>query len=122
MPNVDKPPTILVVEDDDLVRMVGADIIAEAGFKVLEAASADEALAILEGADVELVFSDVDMPGSMDGIALAHLVHGRWPNIRMILTSGKHVVTGAQLPDDGHFLQKPYNHRRLVAEIRSQLG
>jgi DNA-binding NtrC family response regulator len=114
-------PTILVVEDDTLIRMVGADLIADAGFHVLEAASADEALAILEGAQVELLFSDIDMPGSMDGLALAEVVHKRWPCVKLLLTSGHHKLPDSEVPDHGHFVAKPYDHDRLVDQIRKQL-
>jgi len=113
--------TILVVEDETLTRMIGADMIAAAGFRVIEAASADEALIILEGAEVELMFSDVDMPGSMDGLALAEIVHARWPNVRLLLTSGHHLLADADIPDDGRFLAKPYDHRSVVAKIRTML-
>jgi CheY-like chemotaxis protein len=114
--------TILVVEDEMLVRMHGTDILEEAGFSVIEAANADEALAILTGQDaVHLLFSDVDMPGSMDGLALARQVHQRWPNIRLLLTSGHHRLNEDQLPDNGKFLGKPWTHDVLLSRIRELL-
>jgi CheY-like chemotaxis protein len=116
------PPTILVVEDEALLRMDGADMIEEAGFRVLEASSADEAIAILESAgNVRLIFSDVDMPGSMNGLKLADFVHRRWPGIRLLLTSGHHALTNRDIPDDGRFIAKPYSCARVVSEIRTLL-
>lgn len=91
MPQDEVKTRILVVEDETLIRMVGAEILEDAGFDVLEAADADEALRILQAHDdVLLLFSDVDMPGSMDGLDLARVVHERWPDIRLLLTSGRH--------------------------------
>lgn len=116
-------PTILVVEDEALIRMMGAENLSDAGFHVLEAANADEAVAILEQADsVQLVFTDINMPGSMDGIALADLVHRRWPDVRLLLTSGNEHPVGEQLPDDGRFLPKPYRLDRVVREINELVG
>jgi CheY-like chemotaxis protein len=114
----DPPATILVVEDEALIRTIGADMLEDEGFEVLEAASADEAIQILEAAnDVRLVFSDVDMPGSMDGLALLELVHSRWPDIRLILTSGACRLSDADLPDDGRFVPKPYSRAAVMEEI-----
>ncbi len=112
--------TILVVEDEALIRMVSADILEEAGFRVLEAQDADEAIAILEGADhVELVFTDIRMPGRMDGLELASFVHAHWPDIRLLVTSGHTVIADTEIPDGGRFVSKPYDLGRLVAEVRA---
>ena len=114
--------TVLIVEDDTLIRMDSADFLAEAGFHVLEAESADAAIAVLEGAgDVQLLFSDIDMPGSMDGLKLANIVHERWPKIRLLVTSGHHHVPNADLPDHGNFVAKPYDSRDVVRRIRALL-
>jgi CheY-like chemotaxis protein len=122
MPNTDAIATVLVVEDDTLVRMHGTDILENAGYEVLEAANADEALAILnEQRDVDVLFSDVDMPGSMDGLDLARLVHERWPNIHLLLTSGHHPVLSADLPERGKFVRKPWSSEVLVDRIRGLL-
>jgi len=109
---------ILVVEDETLVRMMGVDIVEDAGYRAIEAASAEEAIAILERApDVRLMFSDVDLHGGMNGVALAELVHSRWPNIRLLLTSGHHDLASRDLPDDGRFVPKPYTSEVVVGQI-----
>lgn len=115
--------TILIVEDEPLVRMHGIDILEEAGFAVIEAGDADEALDILSaGASVQLIFSDVDMPGSMDGLELAWLVHQRWPCIHLLLTSGHHRLEKAQLPIAGLFLPKPWTSESLTDVVRDFAG
>jgi CheY-like chemotaxis protein len=104
-----KPPVVLVVEDDPLSRMDAADMIVEAGHDVVEAGSADEAIAILEDrSDIEIIFTDIQMPGSMDGLKLAKYVSGRWPPIKIIATSGYFSVREEDLPQGGVFLSKPY--------------
>ena len=112
--------TILVVEDEALIRMVSADILGDAGFRVLEAANADEAIDILTQAEhVQLVFTDIRMPGRMDGLELATFVHSHWPDIRLVVTSGHTVVPDSEIPDGGRFVSKPYDLKRLVADIRA---
>jgi CheY-like chemotaxis protein len=103
-------PVVLVVEDDRLLRLDAADMIADAGFEVVEAANADEAIAILESRnDITVVFTDIQMPGSMDGLKLARAVRGRWPPIKIITTSGQRIIEETDLPEGGRFLPKPYN-------------
>jgi len=81
---------VLVVEDEMVLRMRAVDIVEDAGFTAVQAVNADEALAILESrSDISLLFSDIQMPGSMDGLKLAHAVHDRWPSIKIILVSGQ---------------------------------
>jgi CheY-like chemotaxis protein len=107
-------PAILVVEDEPLLRLLAVDIAEDAGFKALSAASADEALAILEvRVDVRLVFTDVQMPGSMDGLRLAHAVRDRWPPVELIVTSGRGHIAANDLPDRGRFFAKPYDVEAL---------
>ena len=122
MTNTGAISTVLVVEDEILVRMHSADMLEEAGFVVLEAADADEALVILNGLEhVHLLFSDIDMPGSMDGLDLAKIVHDRWPHIRLLLTSGHHRLTLDHLPADGQFVRKPWTQDALLGRIRQLL-
>jgi CheY-like chemotaxis protein len=121
MPADDKQ-TVLVVEDDVLVRMHGVDILEDAGFTVLEAETADEAITLLQGQeDVHLLFSDIDMPGSMNGLELAQLVRDRWPKVRLLLTSGHHHIAGDALPEHGRFVRKPWTRERLIATIQATL-
>jgi two-component system, response regulator PdtaR len=83
-------PVVLVVEDSHIIRMCAVDLVVAAGFEALEASSADEAIQVLEGrSDIHLVFTDVSMPGSMDGIKLSHYIRKRWPPVKLIVVSGK---------------------------------
>jgi two-component system, response regulator PdtaR len=114
---------VLVVEDEVLVRMHGTNILEEAGFDVVEASDADEALAILERQhNVHLLFTDIDMPGSMDGLELACIVHERWPDIHLLLTSGHHHLTDVQVPGEGTFLHKPWTSASLIDRIINLLA
>jgi len=108
---------VLIVEDEPLVRVTGADLLAEAGFEVLEAGNADEALRILEATpEVRVVFSDVEMPGSLDGLGLARNICRRWPSIGIVLTSG-YRIREETIPRDGRFLPKPCDGQALVRQI-----
>ncbi len=114
--------TILIVEDDAFVRMMGIDLLEDAGFEVIDAGNADHAMELLEGAaEVKLMFSDIDMPGTMNGLQLAKLVRQRWPDIRLLLTSGHHHVPQSQVPDDGRFVSKPYSSNAIISEITDML-
>ena len=114
-----KRPVILVVEDDFLIRMHAAEMIENAGFDTVEAASADEAIAILEARwDITVVFTDIQMPGSMDGLKLAAAIRGRWPPIKIVATSGLVHVGQDQLPEGGRFLSKPYSPDQVVQTLR----
>jgi CheY-like chemotaxis protein len=105
-----KIPAVLIVEDEPLVRLGAAKFIADEGFEVIEAANADEAIRILEARkDVRIVFTDIHMPGSMDGLKLARAVRNRWPPIKIIVTSGRDPVTEQDLPEGSRFFAKPYD-------------
>lgn len=115
----DTRPVVLVVEDEHLIRLQAASMIEEAGYDVVEARNADEAIAILETRnDIQIVFTDVEMPGSMDGLRLAHAVRNRWPPIQLIVTSGRHYVGPADLPLRGQFVPKPYSFDELKNVMR----
>jgi two-component sensor histidine kinase/DNA-binding response OmpR family regulator len=121
--SVPTPPKVLVVEDEMLLRMRAVDIVEDAGFTPIEAVNADEALAILESrSDVDLLFTDIQMPGSMDGLKLAHAVHERWPSIKIILVSGKLTPTDSERPTDSRFFGKPLEVKQMIAEIREMIG
>jgi CheY-like chemotaxis protein len=110
---------ILVVEDDYLLRCDTVQRLEEQGFAALAASNADEAIAILEQRrDVTVIFTDIDMPGSMDGLKLAHAVRGRWPPIKIIATSGDADLRANDLPDGGRFVAKPYSFQQLTSVIR----
>jgi CheY-like chemotaxis protein len=114
-----KRPVVLIVEDEFLLRMNTAEMIGEAGFDVVEAGNADEAIAILEARpDIHVVFTDVQMPGSMDGLKLARFVRGRWPPIKIVATSGFVNVGKDDLPEGGRFVAKPYRPEYIVATLR----
>jgi len=113
-------PLVLVVEDEFLVRMNAVSLLEEAGFAVLEAGSADEAIVLLEGRrDIRIVFTDINMPGSMDGLRLAHAIRNRWPPIELLLTSGQVRGRSDDLPARGRFLSKPYDPNNLVEVVTS---
>ena len=119
----DIPALVLVVDDEPLVRMTAADELEEAGFRVLEAANADEALAMLKehSDEVRVLFTDVNMPGSMDGMALAAQVHRRWPHVRLLISSGYARPHPDEIPDDGQFVPKPYRSATLVRHVTEML-
>jgi CheY-like chemotaxis protein len=120
MPRKRNPETslVLVVEDDDLVRMMAVEMLEDAGFAVVEARQADEAWFVLhERSDIGVLFTDVDMPGSMCGVALAERVHEAWPDIRLVLTSGRNRFADRDVPDHGLFVAKPYSASQVVEAI-----
>ena len=118
-----KRAVILIVEDELLIRLNAVEMIEEAGFEVVEAASADEAIAILEGRlDITVVFTDIQMPGSMDGLKLAAAVRDRWPPIMIVATSG-HVKLGpGDLPEGSRFLPKPYSPAEITKTLRELIA
>ena len=112
-------PVVLIVEDEFLLRMNAVDMIVAAGFDAVEAANADEAIEILENrTDITVVFTDIQMPGSMDGLKLAQAVRGRWPPIKIVTTSGHVNVRETDLPDGGRFLPKPYSPHQIAGMLR----
>jgi CheY-like chemotaxis protein len=119
LPNFLKRVVVLVVEDEPFLRMVAVDLVEEAGFEPVQAANADQAVRILEArADIRIVFTDIDMPGSMDGMKLAIAIRGRWPPIEVILTSGLYNIETGELPPRSVFFRKPYNHNEIIATIQ----
>ena len=118
-----KPKTVLIVEDEELVRMVGSDILELGGYRVVEAANAAEALQHLEGeTEVMVLFTDVNMPGTPDGLGLAKLVSSRWPHVKILVASGNVKPQAGELPESGLFLSKPYRADDLLAIVRSLTG
>jgi two-component sensor histidine kinase/ActR/RegA family two-component response regulator len=116
-------PTVLVVEDEMVLRMRAVDIVEDAGFNSIEAVNADEALGILESrSDISLLFTDIQMPGTLDGLKLAHAVHKRWPAIKIILVSGQVDLSSADKPADSRFFGKPLETEQMISEIQDMVG
>jgi CheY-like chemotaxis protein len=118
----DKPTVILLVEDEALVRMVGADILMDADFRVIEAVNADEALTLLEARpDVRAIVTDVEMPGSLNGFTFARVVHKAWPQIGIVIMSGRQGPGDEDLPPELHFISKPFTAAELLDAVHAVL-
>ena len=124
MPDRREPsPEVLIVEDEPITRMVAADAITDMGSLAREAGDAQEALDVLgTHPKVALLFTDIDMPGTMDGLGLAEKVHEQRPKVEFIVTSGASQMADADLLDDGTFLPKPYGTVRLTELVREKLN
>jgi CheY-like chemotaxis protein len=113
------PPTLLVVEDEPLIRIDLADLLSDMGYQVLEASNAAQAIAVLETRpEIVAVITDIHMPGSMDGLALARVVRERWPPCALIMLSGHQRPSDADMPVGSRFLSKPV----VLSSLRSTLG
>lgn len=111
---------VLIVEDDAMISMWVEDALIDAGYSVAVTSDADKAIAYLENDDdIDLVFTDIDMPGSMDGLRLAAVIRDRWPPVNLIIASGKHRPAKSDMPDHAIFLPKPYLHSDVVKAVRS---
>ena len=118
-----KHPEILVVEDEGIVRLDTVDMLRRAGFAVIEAANADEALTeVARRPDISVVFTDVHMPVRMDGVELARRVHRLRPAIHLILTSGKAALSKSDVPDDVAFIPKPYSCETVTRTVNRMLA
>ena len=107
---------VLVVEDEFLSRLHAVSLVEEAGYKAVEASNAEEAIAVLEARkDIRIVFTDIDMPGTMDGLKLAHAIRTRWPPIELIVTSGH---SDADMPERGRFFPKPYRDQEIISALQ----
>ena len=116
---VAKRPIVLVVEDDFLLRMDAVDIVRDAGFEAVEAANANDAIAIIEAnPNIHVVFTDVQMPGTMDGLKLARFIKDRWPPIKIVATSGRLRVSENDLPEGSIFVPKPYTPAQIIRTLR----
>lgn len=117
------PAVVLVVEDEMLLRMRAVDMVEDAGYTSVEAVDAEEAVAILEArSDIALLFTDIQMPGSMDGLGLARAVHERWPPIKIILVSGQVKPGNTEIPADSRFFGKPLEAKIMIALMQSMIG
>jgi CheY-like chemotaxis protein len=116
-------PLVLIVEDDDLLRLISSMELVENGFRTVEARTADEAVAILERCSgIDAIFTDVSMPGSMNGLALAHHVRRQQPDTYVLITSGDELPDEAPIPDHSDFVSKPYALPQIAQMIRAQLA
>jgi two-component system, response regulator PdtaR len=114
----DSPIYVLVVEDEFLSRLHAVSLVEEAGYKAVEASNAEEAIAVLEARkDIRIVFTDIDMPGTMDGLKLAHAIRTRWPPIELIVTSGHFNLGDADMPERGRFFSKPYRDQEIISAL-----
>jgi CheY-like chemotaxis protein len=117
------PAVILIVEDEMMLRMCTVDMVEDAGYTTVEAVDADGALAILESrSDIALMVTDIQMPGSMNGLELAHAVHARWPSIKIIVVSGRLTQPNIDLPADSRFFGKPLEAGEMIDQMRSMIG
>ena len=114
---------VLVVEDQPLIGMNTVDFITDAGFEALEAANADEAIEILQSRpEIRLVFTDVEMPGTMDGLKLVHFIRGRWPKVHLMVASGKVMVKENELPTGSKFFPKPYDDSEIIEHMKHMIA
>ena len=111
-------PYVLVVEDEFFSRMHAADLVEAARYRAIEVSNADEAIAILEARkDIRIVFTDIDMPGSMDGLKLARAIRDRWPPIELIVASGHFHLSDDDMPARGRFFSKPYSDQEIISTL-----
>jgi CheY-like chemotaxis protein len=115
------PTIVLVAEDEPFIRMIAAEELQNAGFEVIEAQHAAEAIELLKGMaeSVRVLFTDVHMPGTMDGLGLAEYVHLHWPWIELLVTSGRDRLQTSDIPDDGKFIPKPYTPQQMAEKVRA---
>jgi two-component system, response regulator PdtaR len=117
------PPVVLVVDDEVFARLFAVQIFLDQGFTVLEAIDAEECLAVLDrNDDVELLFTDIGMPGAMDGLALMDRVRALHPTIALVATSGQAPPAAGRISEDSRFLAKPYTAHALMSLVREILA
>lgn len=114
---------VLIVEDSPIIRMGAVDLMESSGYVALEADSADEAIRLLESrTDIDLVFTDIEMPGTMDGIKLSHHIRNRWPPVKLIVASGQAILDESSLPLGSQFFSKPYDSHAIADAIARALS
>ncbi|MCS6760251.1 MAG: response regulator [Candidatus Devosia euplotis] len=108
----------LVVEDSAIIRLGAVELVVSAGYQALEACDVDQAIRIMEARDdIDLVFTDVQMPGTMDGIKLSHYIRNRWPPVKLIVASGAAILEQSDLPEGSRFFSKPYDEHTIIDAI-----
>jgi two-component system, response regulator PdtaR len=114
---------VLIVEDEELIRMNTVDMIRDFGFEVIEAVDADQAVDLLESiSGIEVVFTDIQMPGSMNGLLLAAVVRHRWPPVALLIASGRERPSAADMPPGARFIPKPYSRHELRQHLYALAG
>src|SRR5438034_8708394 len=120
-PTSTAPVTILIVEDDELVRELGVEFLSDAGFEILEASNGEEALSLLEtNPNITVLFTDINMPGPLDGIALASIAAVQWPHLAIIIGSGNVLPRSGGLPRGITFIRKPYDPESVIRLIHER--
>ncbi len=113
-------PAVLIVDDEAIIRMYAAVLVEDAGYVAIEAATADEALAILSARDdIRVLFTDVEMPGSLNGLELVEVVREKWPPIELIVASGHVQVDPQRLPERARFFRKPYTENEVIKALKA---
>ena len=121
--DISLPVVVLIVDDEAVLRFIASDVLEDNGFRVLEAEDAKTALKVLaDHPDVKVLFTDVNMPGALDGLDLAREAHVRWPTIKLVVTSGRPKPADRDIPGNSRFVAKPYSPDSLVSEIRKALA
>jgi CheY-like chemotaxis protein len=116
-------PTVLVVDDEPLVLLNAAEMVEQAGWIALESSNSAEAVAVLtRHPRVDLLFTDINMPGEMNGLELAAWVHEHHPHVHLVITSGKGFLADYVMPERGTFVPKPYTYQQLLAVLGPKLG
>jgi len=117
------PPTILLVEDDELQRMIVTDLLRERGLTVIEAANAAAALKHLEiDPNIRMIMTDIQLTGEIDGLDLLRFIAARFPAIAMLVTSGHITPHFAELPPKARFLPKPIEPEEIISQVEELLG
>jgi two-component system cell cycle response regulator CpdR len=110
---------VLVVEDEPLIRLTAIDALEDAGFSVLEAASADDAMDIINEETINFLFTDIQMPGVLSGVDLAHAVYKRFPDAGIVVVSGRLTPSDIDLPPNAQFVAKPYMFADIARRLKS---
>jgi len=117
---------VLIIENEMMIRLGAIDLVLSAGYEALDARNADEAIRILESRhDIDLVFTDVQMPGTIDGIKLANFIRGRWPPVKLLVASGNAILEESSLPSGSRFFSKPYDDHAItdaMAKLLEDVG
>lgn len=115
-------PSILVVEDESIVRMMAVDMFEDAGFSVLEAATGERALDLIRSCELSALFTDVELANSIDGYYLARVVHNTHPNMPIIVVSGQRAAREGELPKGARFVSKPYNPNSVIGTLNEMIS